>query len=67
MNDADLMNILNASNELMKHSDGFGFINPLILDDIVKQFSTLHVFHDQEELFGSLYDFVKLDDIGVAY
>ena len=51
----------------MKHSDGFGFINPLILDDIVKQFSTLHVFHDQEELFGSLYDFVKLDDIGVAY
>lgn len=36
------------------------------LNDIIKKLASLHVFHDQEKLFGGLNDFVQLNNARVA-
>lgn len=36
------------------------------LNDIIKELASLHVFHDQEKLFGGLNDFVQLDNARVT-
>ena len=38
---------------------------PFAFHDIIEQLAPFHVFHDQEQLFGSLDDFIKLYDTGM--
>lgn len=44
----------------MEHSCCLNFVDAFILDDVVKQFSFFDELHDEKQLFGGLYDFVKL-------
>lgn len=50
MTNPDLMYILNARNDLLRKSTCLIFLQPLSLDDVVKQLTTRGVLHDQEEL-----------------
>ena len=45
----------------------FIFLNSFLLDDVVKQLAFLHEFGNEEELFGSLNDFIELNNIRVSY
>ena len=60
------MNILNSTNYLLKHFTGLFLIHTLFADDVVKEFSPLHVLHDQKQVFGSFDDLIKLNNIGMA-
>ena len=45
MNDVQLVQVLNASNNLVKEFDCKGLFNSLVLYDKVKKFPTLGVLH----------------------
>lgn len=66
MHNTQLMNILDGVQQLVVHLRSLEFVYSPVLDDVVKQFPVLHVLHHEEEVFGSLYDLVKLDDVGVS-
>ena len=38
----------------------------MILNDVVKQFASICIFHDEIELFRRLNNFIKLDDVGMS-
>lgn len=66
MDYSDLVDVLDAWNQLVEHLDCFGLNDAFVLDNVVEEFSLFHKLHDQKELLGGLYDFVKLHDIGVS-
>lgn len=49
----------------MEEPTSFTILESAFLNDVVEEFATTGVLHDQEELLGSLNDLVELDDIGV--
>jgi hypothetical protein len=65
MDNPDLMNVLDPIDKLVEHSGSLFFLYSLFAVDVVEQFTLLHVLHNQEQLLGSLYNFVKLHDIRV--
>lgn len=65
MNHANLVNVLDAGNKLMKHFGSFGLQQAFIMYDVVKELPFFHELHNQEELFGCFDDFVKLDYVGM--
>lgn len=66
MNYSYLMDILDARDELMKHFCCLCLREPFVLDNIVEEFSPFHELHDKKELLGSLFEFIKLHDVGVT-
>ena len=56
MNYPELVQIFNARNYLMKELAGLGFLDSLILNDEVEEFTSTRVLHDQVELFGRFND-----------
>ena len=65
MDDANFMDVLDAGDKLVEHFSGFGLGDSLVLDDVVEELALFHELHDQEELFRSFDDFIKLDYMGV--
>jgi len=66
VHDAELVQILDSTNDLLEELAGFCLLKLLLLDDVVEELATADELHDQEELLGRLDDFEKLDDVGVA-
>ena len=66
MNDIKLVQILNARNYLMEKFKCMRFLDPLVLDDVVEQFTAICVLHNQVQLLGCFDDFVELNDVGVS-
>lgn len=65
MYDSDLMYVLDSRNQLMKEDCCLLFLYAFIIDDMIEEFPSFHVFHDEQQLSGRLYDFIKLDDVGM--
>ena len=63
MDDIELVEILDTSDDLMKELTSLRLLHSLVGHVIVKQLSTLSVLHDKVQLFRSLDDLVKLDNI----
>lgn len=51
----------------MEKATGLLILEALFLDDVIEEFPSRHILHDQEELPRRLNDLVQLDDIGVAH
>lgn len=60
------MKILNPVNKFIEHTTSFIFIDSLIFDYIIKQLSIFHKLHHKKQLFGSLYDLIKLYETRVT-
>ena len=61
MDNAKLMEVLYPSDNLMKEPAGLWLLDSLALNDIIKEFSSTSILHDQVQLFRRLDNFVKLD------
>lgn len=59
------MKILDTSDQLSKEFTCFCLLESLFLNDEFEEFAFGDVLHDEEELFGCLYDFVELNEVGV--
>lgn len=69
MNNIELMNVLNTTNDLLEYFAGFRLRDSAImkgllfaLNDIIEELSALHVFHDEKQLLWGFDDFVQLND-----
>jgi hypothetical protein len=51
---------------LLKDLASLLLIHTLLANDIVEELSSLHVLHDQKQVFGSFDDLIKLNDVGMA-
>jgi hypothetical protein len=65
MNDIELMNVLDTTNDLLEYFTGLRLRDSAImkgllfaLNDIIEELSALHVLHDEKQLLWSLDDFV---------
>ncbi len=58
VDNSNLVDVLDAGNELVEHFGCFGLLETLAVDNVVKEFPFLHELHDEEELFGCLDDFI---------
>ena len=65
VNDMQLVDILDPTYYLIKHFACLIFLHFPLFNDVIEELTTLNVLHDYEQLFGSLNNFVKLDDIGM--
>ena len=63
MADAKLMDVFDTADELLEKFTRLFFVKSLILDNNVKQLTTIHEFHHQIEIFLSFYDFINLYNI----
>jgi hypothetical protein len=54
MNNIELGNVFNSVNDLMEEQTSLIFFNSLVLDNVVKQFSSISILHYQIKLFLSL-------------
>ena len=63
MNDSKFMNILDSTNDLFENFTSLVLIHSFPADNIIKKLSFLHVLHDKKEVFRSLDDLIKLDNI----
>ena len=67
MGHPNFMDVLNSIDQLMEEPASLFLLESLVLDNILKKFTALHELHYQEQLLGSLYNFVKLDNTRVPY
>lgn len=65
MADTRFVDILNARNKLLVHSDRRFFVESLMRHYIIEELTILAILHDQEKLAFSLNNFVKLDYVRV--
>lgn len=65
MHDIESMNVLDASNDLLEESTRVSLLDAGVLDDVVEEFSSDCVLHDEVELFGRFDDLIQLNDIWV--
>ena len=63
---AKLVEVLDATDDLLEELAGLHLLQLLLLDDVVEKFATTDELHDEEQLLGRLDDFEKLDDVGVS-
>lgn len=61
-----LMNILDAADELLVHSNCSLLVKPLVANDVVEELAVLAVLHYQEQLRLGLDDLVQLNHVGVT-
>lgn len=58
VHNAQFMNVLDPTDDLLEHFAGFILAHLLLLDDVVEEFASLHVLHHEEQVLGSLDDFI---------
>ena len=56
MDDADLVNILDSCQDLLHETDCFAFVQPLLFHDMIEQFSSRSVFHNEVDVGFGLDD-----------
>lgn len=66
MHNIQLVQILNARDDLVEELAGLGLFDPLVFNNEIKELAARSIFHYQIELLGSLNDLVQLDDVGMA-
>ena len=66
MNDAQLVQVLDAANYLLEELTGLGLLELLLFDDVIEQLATTNVLHDKEQLLGRLDNLKELDDVGMS-
>lgn len=66
VNNFQFMTVLDTADDLIEYLTSFILIHSLLLDDVVKQFSSTKKLHDQEKIFWRLNDLIQLDDIGMT-
>ena len=67
MNNSQLMNVLNARNNLLVHLGRLIFLEPSVLYNMLEQFASRAIFHDQIEIIVIFYHFVELYDMRVSH
>ena len=67
MANLDLVQVLNTCQNLVEETTGFTVLEPSLLDDVVKEFATARILHDEEELLRRFNYFVELHDIWVSH
>ena len=67
VDDSQLVDILDARNYLLVHFAGFFFLEPSVLDDVLKQLTSRTVFHDQVEIIVVLNHLVQLHHVRVSH
>jgi len=66
MHDAQLVQVFDATDDLLEEFARFSLFELLLLHDVVEEFAATDELHDQEKLFWSLNDFKELDDVRVS-
>jgi hypothetical protein len=66
MHDAKFMEVFNAADDLLEKFACLWFLELLLLHDVVKEFTSTHELHNQEELFRGLDDLEQLDNVGMS-
>lgn len=67
MADLDLVQVLNTSKDLMEEAASLRVLQTSLFDNVVEEFATRCILHDQEKLLARLNDFIKLHDVGVSH
>jgi len=63
----NLVNIVDTGNYLLHKAASLVFLQAFALDNVVEEFSTACVLHDEEQLARSLDNFIQLNNIGVPH
>ena len=66
MDDVELVEVLNSSDDLMKELESLRLFYSLVLDDVIEELSSISILHDQVKLLWRLNDLIQLDNIWVA-
>ena len=66
MDDAQSVKIGYCANQMFEETTSFVLFETTSFDDEVEKFALFDILHDEEEVPCSLYDFVELDDAGMA-
>jgi hypothetical protein len=56
MDDVELMEVGDATDDLLEEATGLGFWEFMLSDDVVEELALLDVLHHQEEMLGGLDD-----------
>lgn len=67
MTHLDLVQILDAGENLVEKATGLGVLEPALFDDVIKELATGCILHYQEKLFASLNDLIQLHNIRVTH
>ena len=67
MYNSNLVKILYSCKQLSEKLTGLCFFEFFPFDNVVEELAVRYVFHNQEQLFRCLDDFVKLDNMRVSY
>ena len=59
------MTVINTTDNLLKESSCVFFSKFAMLNNVVKQLSTRHIFHHHEDVSGCADDLIQLDNVGV--
>ena len=66
MHDVQLVKVLDSCDYLMEKFKSLRLFDSLIFNNVIEQFTSIRILHDQVKLFGRLYDFIKLDYVWVS-
>ena len=50
----------------MEKATGFTILQSTFFNDVIKEFSTTCIFHNQEKLLRSFNDLIQLNDVGMS-
>lgn len=67
MNNSQFMNVFNSTDNLLEYLTGLIFIHPLLIYNIIKKLSSLHVLHHQKQMLRRFNNLIELNDIGMPY
>lgn len=67
MADANAVDVVNRSHQLLKVLAGLLLLESLILYNDLKELASLGKFHDQVEVVVCFNDFIELDYVGVMH
>jgi hypothetical protein len=66
VDDVELVKVGHCANQMLEEAAGFVFFEAGSPDDEIEELALFDVLHDEEEVPCGLYDFVELDDAGMA-
>lgn len=66
MHDVHRVDLLDSCNDLVKEPARFWLLDTTAGDDVVEEFSTTGVLHDEVQLPSCLYDLVELHYVGMS-
>ena len=67
MTDFDLVQILDSCQNLVEEAASLRVLQAPFLDNVVEEFTTRGVLHNQEKLLACLDDFIELHNVWVAH